>query len=131
MRRLRPAELAYVLEALGRHERQELLASLGYEIAADALEEMEAGDLTALLCAADPARAAQLLAAMEPGEALRALRRLPPGDRSGLLDRMPLQAQLELGFLLAYSGNQAGGIMTILLACAHPGETVEQACGAR
>ena len=127
LRRLHPAELAYVLEALGRHERQDLLASLEYEIAADTVQAMAAGDLTALLRAADPARGAQLLAAMDPGEALRALRRLPPCDRPGLLDRMPLEAQLELGALLAYPGDRAGGVMTMVLACAHPGETVEQA----
>jgi len=127
LRRLRLAELAHVHEALGRHERQELLASLGYEIAADALGQMQADDLTALLRAAAPARAAKLLAAMEPGEALRALRRLPPCDRPGLLDRMPPQAQLELGSLLAYPGERAGGVMTIVLACVRPGETVEQA----
>jgi CBS domain-containing protein len=127
LRKLRLAELAHVLEALGGHERQELLASLGYEIAAAALEQMQDDDVTALLRAADPAWAAQLLAAMEPGEALRALRRLPPCDRPGLLDRMPRQAQVELGSLLAYPGNQAGGVMSTLLACVHPSETVEQA----
>ena len=127
LRRLRPAELAHVLEALGTCEREELLACLGFGIAADAAEQMQADDLTALLSEADPARAAQLLAAMEPGEALRALRRLPSCDRWGLLDRMPLQAQLELGSVLAYPAGQAGGVMTIVLARAHPGESVDRA----
>ena len=127
LRRLRPAELASVLQGLGCHERQELLASLGYEITAHAPEELQASDLIAQLRAADPARAAQLLAAMEPGEALRALRHLPPCDRSGLLDRMPPEAQLELGSLLTYPGDQAGGVMTIVLACVRPCETVAQA----
>src|SRR3954451_3655133 len=41
LRRLRPGELADLLEELGRDERQELLARLDQETAADALEEME------------------------------------------------------------------------------------------
>ncbi len=127
LRRLRPAELAHVLEALGTCEREELLASLGFGIVADAVEQMQAHDLTARLSEVDPARAAQLLAAMEPGEALRTLRRLPACDRRGLLGRMPPQAQLELGSVLAYPGDQAGGVMSIVLACAHPGESVDRA----
>ena len=124
--RMRPAELADVLEGLSGPGRQELLASLDVEVAADALEVMAPGELTALLRDAGPAPAARLVAAMEPDEAVDALRRLRRGERSGLLDRMPLQTQLELGSLLGYPGDQAGGIMTIVLACAHPGETVEQ-----
>lgn len=41
LRRLRPAELACVLEGLGTRERQELLASLGYGITAHAPEELQ------------------------------------------------------------------------------------------
>jgi hypothetical protein len=69
LRRLRPAELADVLEGLGRSGRQELLASLDDELAADALEEMETGQLTALLREIQPAQAAELVARMEPDEA--------------------------------------------------------------
>ena len=49
LRRLRPAELADVLEGLSRSGRKELLASLDHDLAADALEEMEPDELTALL----------------------------------------------------------------------------------
>jgi hypothetical protein len=48
LRRLRPGELADLLEELGRDERQELLAQLEKETAADALEEMEPDHLGAL-----------------------------------------------------------------------------------
>jgi Mg/Co/Ni transporter MgtE len=123
---MRPAELADVLAGLGGPGRQQLLASLDVEVAADALEVMAPGELTALLRDADPARAARLVAAMEPDEAVDALRRLRRGERAGLLEQMPPQTQLELARLLGYPGDQAGGIMTIVLACAHLGETVEQ-----
>ncbi len=126
LRRMRPAELAEVLEGLSGPGRQELLASLDAGVAADALEVMAPGALTALLREAGPGHAARLVAAMEPDEAVDALRHLRRGERSGLLERMPLQTQLELGSLLGYPADQAGGIMTTVLAYAHPGETVEQ-----
>src|SRR6478609_4275903 len=65
LRRLRPAELADLLEELGRDERQELLAQLETETAADALEEMEAGEILALLRESSTEHAAKLLAEME------------------------------------------------------------------
>src|SRR6478672_6763211 len=74
LRRLRPAELADVLEELGRPGRKELLASLDHDFAADVLEEMEPDELTALLREMEPAQAAELVARMEPDEAVDALR---------------------------------------------------------
>ena len=56
LRRLRPGELADLLEDLGRAERQELLAALEPETAADALEEMDPEELGAA-AAGDAARA--------------------------------------------------------------------------
>ena len=82
LERLRPGELADLLEDLMRPERQKLLDSLTPEEAADALEEMDPEELASLLREAEPDRAAQLLGAMEPDEAVDALRdhqrRAPP-----------------------------------------------------
>jgi CBS domain-containing protein/sporulation protein YlmC with PRC-barrel domain len=124
LHRLRPAELADVLEGLGRPGRQELLASLDHEIAADALEEMEPDELTALLREMDPAQAANLIAKMEPDEAVDALRGLPSDEQALMLARMPSQTQRELARLLGYPGDEAGGIMTSILACGYPDEKV-------
>ena len=126
LRRLRPSELADVLEGLGRPGRREVLASLDHELAADALEEMELDELTALLREVEPTQAAELLARMEPDEAVEALRALPPDEQAQLLTRMPVGTQRELARLLGYPGDKAGGVMTTVLACASPDETVEQ-----
>src|SRR6516162_2352102 len=91
LRRLRPAELADVLEGLGRGGRQELLASLDHDLAADALEEME------------------------PDEAAEALRELPEEEQAQLLTRMPSATQRELARLLGYASDEAGGVMTTVL----------------
>ncbi len=124
LRRLRPAELADVLEGLGRPGRKELLASLDHDVAADALEEMEPEELTALLREMDPAEAADLVARMEPDEAVDALRDLPADEQAQLLARMPASTQRELARLLGYPEDQAGGVMTTVLCTATPDETV-------
>ncbi len=126
LRKLRPAELADVLEGLGRPGRQELIESLGHDLAADALEEMEPQELTALLREVEPDQAAELIARMEPDEAVDALRDLTEEEQSVLLARMPQQVQRELVRLLGYPGDEAAGIMTTVLACASPDETVTQ-----
>ncbi|HEY7919989.1 MAG TPA: CBS domain-containing protein [Streptosporangiaceae bacterium] len=126
LRKLRPAELADVLEGLGRPGRQELIESLGHDLAADALEEMEPQELTALLREVEPDQAAELIARMEPDEAVDALRDLSDDEQSVLLARMPQQVQRELVRLLGYPGDEAAGIMTTVLACAKPDETVAE-----
>lgn len=89
LRRLRPAELADVLEELATPAQRDVLASLDRQRAADALEEMEPHQLTALLRGLPPAEAAALLSGMEPDEAADALRNLPAAEQSALLARMP------------------------------------------
>ncbi len=126
LRRLRPAELADVLEGLGRSGRQEVLDSVGDDLAADALEEMEPHELTALLREVPPERAAELVAGMEPDEAVDALRDLDDEERATLLGQMPHPVQRELVKLLGYPGDEAGGIMTSVLATAGPDETVAE-----
>ncbi len=126
LRRLRPAELADVLEGLGRSGRQEVLDSLDDDLAADALEEMEPHELTALLREVAPSRAAELIAGMEPDEAVDALRDLDDEERAALLAQMPQPVQRELIKLLGYPGDEAGGIMTSVLATAGPAETVAE-----
>jgi CBS domain-containing protein len=124
LRRLRPAELADVLEELERPGRKELLASLDHDFAADVLEEMQPDELTALLREMEPAQAAELVARMEPDEAVDALRDLPPAEQAQLLAHMPPATERELARLLGYPEDEAGGVMTTVLATATPDETV-------
>jgi Mg/Co/Ni transporter MgtE len=124
LHRLRPGELADLLEDLRRDERSELLAALSADEAADALEEMQPDDLAQLLREADPDDAARLLAAMEPDEAVDALRDLPPATRIELLRRMAPTAAVALRELLGYPEDEAGGIMTTALVLVTANDTV-------
>src|ERR1700691_3040070 len=81
LHRLRPGELADLLEDLGRTERRELLARLTPGQAADALEELHDEELVQLLRESGTAEAAELLGRMEPDEAADGLRELDPGEQ--------------------------------------------------
>lgn len=126
LRRLRPSELADLLEELGREERQELLAQLEPETAADALEEMEPDELGALLRESTTEQAAGLLAEMEPDEAVDALRDLEPDEASELLAAMPPVIADRLRLLLLYREGSAGGVMTTNLVLVRPSQTVAE-----
>lgn len=126
LHRLRPADLADLLEDLGRTERRQLLDMLDPGRAADALEEMEPAELENLLREAGPADAARLVEDMEPDEAVDALRDLHTGEREDLLSRMPAHGAERLRRLLAHREGTAGGAMTTLPFTAHPGQTVSE-----
>ncbi|MFJ8311646.1 MULTISPECIES: magnesium transporter MgtE N-terminal domain-containing protein [unclassified Streptomyces] len=129
LHQLRPADLADVLEDLGRAERQQLLAWLEPGHAADALEEMEPGELENLLREAGPAYAARMLGEMEPDEAVDALRDLGADERETLLDQMPPPQATGLRGLLARPEDTAGGAMTTRLVTALREHTVAQVRG--
>ena len=112
LRRLHPAELADLLEDLGRAERKELLDLVSPEAAADALEEMRADELEELLSESDPGEAAGLIARMEPDEAADALRELEDDERDELLDALPTPAAEDLAGLLEHDPRSAGALMT-------------------
>ncbi|MBM3674348.1 MAG: magnesium transporter [Actinobacteria bacterium] len=124
LRRLRPAEVADLLEELGREERQELLAALEPEAAADALEEMDPDELGALLRESGTKQAAELLAEMEPDEAVDALRDLEVGEVDEILAVMTSTVADRLRALLLYREGSAGGLMTTNLVLVRPHQTV-------
>ena len=124
LRRMAPADLADLLEDLGRPARQDLLSRLEDDTAADALEEMDPDELEALLREVRPEQAAGLLTAMEPDEAVDALRDLSDAERHAILARMSPDTAGELSALLSYPEREAGGFMTTTLVQARPGSTI-------
>ena len=127
LERLRPADLADLLEDLGRPERRELLSLLPPESAADVLEEMEPRHLRLLLRDVPIDQAAGLVAMMEPDEAVDALRDLSQEDRVSLLAQMPSARATELRMLLAFPEGVAGGIMTTKIVVLGTNETIRDA----
>jgi CBS domain-containing protein len=126
LHRLRPAELADLLEQLGRSERQELIETLEPEVAADALEEMRPEELEALLREAPPDQAAALVAQMEPDEAVDALRELDDETRHEILAAIEPERAAELDAMLRYPQRTAGGIMTTALVRCRRSDSLEE-----
>jgi CBS domain-containing protein len=126
LHKLRPAELADLLEDLGRPARQELLAKLEPEAAADAMEEMAAEELETLLRETPPEQAAVLLAEMEPDEAAEALRDLASEEREELLELIDEDTREDLEELLEFDEASAGGSMTTFLVTATPDDKVRE-----
>ncbi|MDQ6837543.1 MAG: CBS domain-containing protein [Actinomycetota bacterium] len=126
LQRLRPGELADLLEDLGRAERQELLAQLPPEQAADALEEMQSEELVQLLRESDTDDAAELLSRMEPDEAAEGLRELNFDEQEELMAAMPADASERVATVLGYGERTAGGVMTTLLMVSSPAEKIAE-----
>jgi hypothetical protein len=124
LHRLRPGELADLLEDLGRDAQQELLASLHPGHVADALEEMDPEELGALLRGTSPENAANLISLMEPDEAVDALRDLDEPEREELLERLQSDQREELTEMLEYDQDEAGGFMTSHLVIVKLTDTV-------
>jgi len=110
-----------------RPARQELLASLDPEQAADALEEMEPEELRALLREVEPAQAANLIAAMESDEAVDALRDLSEKESTEVLEAMEPERAHDLSELLAYPEDAAGGFMSTTLVVVAADQTAGHA----
>jgi CBS domain-containing protein len=124
LRRLRPGDLADLLEELGDPQRQALVGALDVDVAADALEEMDETQRNRLLGNLAPQQAAAIVAEMEPDEAAEALRDLDRDQRSALLAHLPAAANAAISTLLAYEDNTAGGIMTTVVVLAGRDELV-------
>jgi CBS domain-containing protein len=125
LHRLRPGELADLLEDLGRPARQELLAKLQPETAADAMEEMDPEELETLIRETPPEQAAALVAEMEPDEAADALRDLGSEEREELLELMEDEQRHVLEELLEFPEDAAGGFMTTFWVTARPWDRVD------
>jgi hypothetical protein len=126
LQRLRPDELADLLEALDTHAQEELTESLEPSRAADALEEMEAAPLEDLLHRVGPKRAAALVAEMEPDEAADALRDMERSEADAILAQLSSDQAKAITALLGYPESMAGGFMTTALVKASPADTVAE-----
>jgi flagellar motility protein MotE (MotC chaperone) len=125
--KLRPADLADLIEDLDGREQSAFVSLLDPEIAADALEEMEEDDLQSLLRALPVDKGAQLISHMEPDEAAEILRELSWDHRESILEAISKEDANQLRKLLTYDEETAGGIMTPRIISCKDAETVDDA----
>jgi magnesium transporter len=109
---LHPADLATIIDQLGRRDRAGVLASLDDEAAADAIEEMEPETQVEVLEDLEPERAADILEEMSPDDAADLVADLSETAREEILALMEHEEAAEVKELLRYPEDTAGGIMT-------------------
>jgi len=110
---LHPSEVADILEELDRGNRSRLFQSLGVEMAADALEEMDDSKLqAALIESASVDKASDILEEMAPDEATDLLADLPESRKERLMRTMEKPSRDAVEELLKFQEGTAGSIMT-------------------
>jgi CBS domain-containing protein len=109
---LHPSDLATIIDQLAPKDRVGILASLDNEAAADVFEEMEPETQVEVIEDLDPARAADILQEMSPDDAADLVQDLSDETRQEILALMERDEAEELGELLAYPEDTAGGLMT-------------------
>ncbi|HEY2286801.1 MAG TPA: CBS domain-containing protein [Streptosporangiaceae bacterium] len=113
IRRLKPAQIADLLEEASKDEETEILGLVHAdpELEADVFEEL-AGDLaTRLLGARTDGEIAGVLARMRAGDAADAIAELPQRRRQPVLDLLPARPRARVRTLMGYNPASAGGLM--------------------
>jgi flagellar motility protein MotE (MotC chaperone) len=110
--KLRPADLAFVLQDLSPKRRAEVAAALDDDRLADVLEEMDEEESIQILGKLEDERAADVLEAMGPDDAADLLSEIPEESRARLLALMEPEDAEDVRRLMVYDDHTAGGMMT-------------------
>jgi CBS domain-containing protein len=125
--KLRPADIADIIEDLEGREQSALIELLDPDLAADALEEMEDDELQGLLRGISDERAAELLSHMEPDESAEVLRDLDEEHSESILAQMSPAMAKQLRRLVEFDETHAGGIMTTHILIVKESDSVADA----
>src|ERR1700722_257230 len=113
IRRLRPAQIADLLEAASSAEESEILGQVHAdpELEADVFEELEEDRASRLLGARTDEEAAQILARMRADDAADAIAELPQRRRQPVIDLLPPGQRTKVLTLMGFNPSSAGGLM--------------------
>jgi hypothetical protein len=128
IRRLKPAQIADLLEEASREEETEILGHVHAdpELEADVFEELEEDQATRLLGARTDPEIAAVLARMRADAAADAIADLPQPRRQPVLDLLPAGQRTKVLTLLGYNATSAGGLMGMDYVTAPTMATVAQ-----
>jgi CBS domain-containing protein len=129
VRRLKPAQIADLLEDASRNEGEEILDVVHSdpELEADVFEELNPDTANRLFEDKTDAEVADVIAHMRADDAADAIAELPQNRRVRVLDQLPAGVRTKVVTLLGFNATSAGGIMGVEFL-AVPGEaTVEEA----
>ncbi|MEZ0091954.1 magnesium transporter MgtE N-terminal domain-containing protein [Streptacidiphilus sp. EB129] len=126
--RLKPADLADLLEDANRTESHEILATVHAdpELEADVFEELEPDSQTRLLREKSDQQIAAVLARMHADDAADAINDLPQDRRQPVLDALPAGQRAKVLTLMGFNPSSAGGLMALDILTAPPDSTPAQ-----
>ncbi|MGD0604226.1 MAG: CBS domain-containing protein [Streptosporangiaceae bacterium] len=113
IRRLKPAQIADLLEHASREEGTEILGRVRAdpELEADVFEELDEDLATRLLGARTDEEIAGVLARMRADDAADAIAELPQRRRQPVLDLLPPGQRAKVLTLMGFNSTSAGGLM--------------------
>jgi len=111
--RLRPAQIADLVEAASHEEGEEIIeaVSLDRELEADVFEELDLDHQREFLESRSDAEAARVLATMAPDDAADLINDLDQDRRLAVLEALPARQQAKVRRLLSYNPETGGGLM--------------------
>ena len=115
VRRLKPAQIADLLENASKKEETEILGRVhdDPELEADVFEELDEDLATRLLGARTDEEIAAVLARMRADDAADAITELPQRRRQPVLDLLPPGQQTKVLTLMGFNPTSAGGLMSM------------------
>jgi hypothetical protein len=113
IRRLKPAQIADLLEDASKEEETEILGRVHAdpELEADVFEELDEDLATRLLGARTDSEVAAVLARMRADDAADAIAELPQRRRQPVLDLLPPGQRAKVLTLMGFNSASAGGLM--------------------
>ena len=129
VRRLKPAQIADLLEDASRTEGEEILdvVHADPELEADVFEELDPDIANRLFGDKTDAEVADVIARMRADDAADAIAELPQARRQTVLDLLPLGTRTKVLTLLGFNATSAGGIMGVEFLAAPADATAEEA----
>ncbi len=115
IRRLKPAQIADLLEEASKEEETEILGRVHAdpELEADVFEELDEDLATRLLGARTDEEIAGVLARMRADDAADAVAELPQQRRQPILDLLPPGQRTKVLTLMGFNATSAGGLMGV------------------
>jgi flagellar motility protein MotE (MotC chaperone)/sporulation protein YlmC with PRC-barrel domain len=115
IRRLKPAQIADLLENASKEEETEILGRVHAdpELEADVFEELDEDLATRLLGARNDREIAGVLARMRADDAADAITELPQQRRQPILDLLPPAQRTKVLTLMGFNATSAGGLMGV------------------
>jgi CBS domain-containing protein len=115
IRRLKPAQIADLIEEASKEEESEILGQVHAdpELEADVFEELDEDRATRLLDARSDTEIAEVLTRMRADDAADAIAELPQRRRQPVLDLLPPGQRTKVLTLMGFNPASAGGLMGV------------------